>query len=85
MRILFLPRFKKQIAPGLPAEQIIFNGKGDWMQQKRCGNCRYYQDGVCAVPIWKDGKLYGTHETQPGASCELYEGNDDGKTAEDRH
>lgn len=38
-----------------------------------CKDCKYYRDGVCTVPMWKDAALYTEHETQPEACCELFE------------
>lgn len=38
-----------------------------------CKDCKYYRDGVCTVPMWKDAALYTEHETQPEAGCELFE------------
>lgn len=43
---------------------------------KKCENCKYYQNGICIVPIWADGKFYSGQVTKPEKSCALFEQSD---------
>ena len=45
--------------------------------ESKCETCKFYRDGLCQLPMWKDGKLYPSHETQPEAGCQLHEERND--------
>ena len=42
----------------------------------RCQICKYYQSGVCVVPLWVEGQLYGGRITKPEKTCDLFETSD---------
>ena len=41
--------------------------------EKMCKNCRFYREGMCKCPIWKDGELWLAHDTKPESVCYLFE------------
>lgn len=40
---------------------------------KKCGNCRWFEAGVCRVPLWEQGIYYPEHPAKEEAVCALYE------------
>lgn len=49
----------------------------------RCQICKYYQSGVCVVPLWVEGQLYGGRITKPERTCDLFETSDTLMTMEE--
>ena len=39
----------------------------------KCKFCKYYQNGICRMPIWADGKFYAGQQAEPEKSCDLFE------------
>ena len=42
----------------------------------KCENCRFYQAGVCSLPMWVDGRHFAGTVTDPENRCDLYEQNE---------
>lgn len=39
----------------------------------KCENCKFYQAGVCFLPLWVDGKRCVNMATAPESCCDLHE------------
>ena len=40
---------------------------------KNCQNCKFYQEKICHLPIWVDGRKYEGQITKPENICDLFE------------
>lgn len=47
------------------------------MAANKCETCKFYRDGLCQLPMWKDGEHYPWHKMQPEAGCQLHEERND--------
>lgn len=41
--------------------------------ENKCGNCLFYQDGMCYMTFWSSGLKSNKHKVNENSSCYLFE------------